>query len=304
MKTLVTGALKCNKEQIKEMEKMGLDITYIKNETEKVNLDFSNIEFIICNSFFLYNDINLFKNLKAIQLTSAGLDRVPLEYIRNHNIKLFNARGVYSIPMAEWTILKILEIYKDSKKFYKNQKKHLWEKNRELIELNGKIVTILGFGNVAEEIAKRLKGFNVYINAVDIKDISNENVDQSYNILEIDKVLPKSDIVIITLPLNESTKKMINIDRMRKMKNQSILINISRGGVIEEEDLIKMIEEKKFLGVILDVFENEPLDENSKLWDFNNVIVTPHNSFVGSGNEARMIEMIMSNLEKIERNNI
>lgn len=130
MKTLITGALKISEEQILELEKLGLEIMYINDETKKIEIDVKDIEFVICNSLFLNNDIKEFTKLKYIQVTSAGLDRLPLEYIKQKGIKLFNARGVYSIPMAEWTILKILEIYKNSKIFYKNQENKIWEKDR------------------------------------------------------------------------------------------------------------------------------------------------------------------------------
>lgn len=303
MKTLITGALKYNKEKFEKLENVGLEIIYVQDETKKLEINVDEIEFVICNSLFLYNDIKKFRNLKAIQLTSAGLDRVPLDYIKKNNIKLYNAYGVYSIPMAEWTVLKILEIYKNSKKFWKQQEEHLWQKDRNILELNGKTATIVGFGNVGQEIAKRLKAFNVYINAIDIKELYNKNIDKNYNISKIDKVLPESDIVIITLPLNENTKDIMNIDKMRKMKDDAILINISRGGVIKEKDLVEMLKKKKFLGVILDVFQNEPLDRNSELWNFYNVIITPHNSFVGNNNEERMFKTIMNNLEMIERDN-
>lgn len=299
MKTLITGALKYNKMEFERLEQLGLEIKYIKDETIKINVDFSGIEFIICNSFFLYNDIKLFKDLKYIQVTSAGLDRLPLKYIEDKKIKVFNARGVYSIPMAEWTILKILEIYKHSKKFYKNQEKHLWEKDRDILELNNKEVTILGYGNVGQEIAKRLKAFGVYINAVDKKEIMDKNIDKCYNISQINNILPKSDIVIVTLPLTKETQYIINIDKLKMMKNKSILVNISRGKIIKERDLLEMIKAEKFLGVILDVFENEPLDKENNLWDYDNVLITPHNSFISNNNEKRLYNLINKNILEI-----
>ncbi len=143
MKTLITGAFKYNEEQLKHLQSLGLEIQFMQDEKSKADIDFSKIEFVICNSLFLYHDIKMFENLRVIQLTSAGLDRVPLEYIEKNGIKLYNARGVYSIPMAEWTILKILETYKNSKKFWKQQEEHIWEKNRDVVELNNKIATIV-----------------------------------------------------------------------------------------------------------------------------------------------------------------
>lgn len=298
MKTLITGALKINKEQISELEKLGLKIIYVKDETKKIEIDVNDIEFVICNSLFLNNDIKKFTKLQYIQVTSAGLDRLPLDYIQQKGIKLFNARGVYSIPMAEWTILKILEIYKNSKIFYKNQENKIWEKDRNLLELNGKRVAILGYGSVGQEIAKRLKAFDTIITAVDIKSVKDYNIDNYANISDIDKILPTEDIIIITLPLTDETRGLIDFNKIKLMKKDAILINISRGNIIKEKDLVKALKDRKILGAVLDVFENEPLDKESELWNLNNIIITPHNSFVSNQNEKRMYELILKNIRQ------
>lgn len=296
MKTLITGALKISEEQILELEKLGLEIMYINDETKKIEIDVKDIEFVICNSLFLNNDIKEFTKLKYIQVTSAGLDRLPLEYIKQKGIKLFNARGVYSIPMAEWTILKILEIYKNSKIFYKNQENKIWEKDRNLLELSGKKVAILGYGSVGQEIAKRLKAFDTTITAVDIKSVEDDNIDNYFNISDIDKILPAEDIIIITLPLTDETRGLIDFNKISIMKKNAILINISRGNIIKEKDLVKALKDRKILGAVLDVFENEPLSKKSELWNLDNIIITPHNSFVSEQNERRMYKVILKNI--------
>ena len=300
VKTLITGALKINEKQKAELENKGLDIIFVQNETEKLEIDVSEIEFVICNSLFMYNDIKRFKKLKYIQVTSAGLDRLPIDYINENNIKLFNARGVYSIPIAEWTILKILEIYKHSREFYQKQDKKIWEKNREILELNDKKVAILGFGSIGNEIAKRLKAFNTNITAVDIVEISNEYINECYNISEIKKVLPDKDIIISTLPLTKDTKGFINEEKLMLMKDKSIFINLSRGGIVNEKDLIKILKTEKLLGVALDVFETEPLEAKSELWEQKNIIITPHNSFVSENNNKRMYDVLLNNLKKMK----
>lgn len=297
MKTLITGAFKYTEEQLQELKKLGLEIQIMKDERMDTNINLSEIEFVICNSLFLYHDIRKFNSLKIIQFTSAGLDRVPLEYIKEKNIKIFNARGVYSIPMAEWTILKILEIYKHSKSFYEKQEKHIWEKDRDILELNSKTACIIGYGNVGQEIAKRLKAFNMTIIAIDKKQIDDNVVDRSYLISDIKGILKYSDINIFTLPLTEETRGIVDRDMISYMKDNTILINIARGALVNEEDLIDMIEKGKFLGVFLDVFENEPLKSNSKLWDFENVIITPHNSFVSENNGDRLYKVIYENIK-------
>ena len=201
--------------------------------------------------------------------------------------------------MAEWTVLKILEIYKNSKKFWKQQEEHLWRKDRNILELNEKTATIVGFGNVGQEIAKRLKAFNVKINGVDIKNNNSKYQDAFYSINEINEAIKVSEIIIITLPLTTKTERIIDKEKLMLMKENSILVNISRGKIINEKDLLEVLEEKKFLGVILDVFEDEPLDKQSKLWDFENVIVTPHNSFIGENNNKRLLKLIYININKL-----
>lgn len=299
MKTLITGAVQYKEEYLKKLKELGADIVYMQDEREKIQIDVGEIEYVICNSLFLNNNIEQFENLKYIQVTSAGLDRLPMDYIIKNNIKVFNARGVYSVPIAEWTILKILEIYKNSRFFYQNQENKKWEKNREIIELNGKTATILGFGSIGHEIAKRLYAFGVKINVVDINIKQSEYIEKSYNINNLKDALLDSDINIFCLPLTNETKAFVNRKTIDYMKDGSVLINISRGEIIKEDELIEAINKSKFLGVALDVFEKEPLEIENKLWECSNVIITPHNSFVSENNKDRLLELIIENYKSI-----
>jgi phosphoglycerate dehydrogenase-like enzyme len=247
MKLLLTGAFKYSQEQLNMIQSLGYEVTFVQDERVPLDIDVSEFEAVVCNSLFLYNDITRFKNLKFIQLTSAGLDRVPLDYIKEKGIKLFNAKGVYSVPMAEWVVLKILEIYKKSRKFYKNQDEHKWDKQRDLLELTDKTAAIIGFGSVGYEVAKRLKAFDVKVIGVGRRKIESDLLDEYYLIEDIDQVLNKSDIVILTLPLTEETRHLIDRDKIKNMKDNSVLVNVSRGGVIDEVALIKQSEMVDFL---------------------------------------------------------
>jgi phosphoglycerate dehydrogenase-like enzyme len=295
MKLLLTGAYNYTQEQFNRLADIGYEIVFVQDERIPLEIEASDINAIVCNSLFMYNDIAKFESLRIIQLTSAGTERVPIEYIRKNEILLFNAKGVYSIPMAEWTILKILEIYKQSRYFYNNQANHKWNKNRELLELTGKTTAIIGFGSVGTEIAKRLKAFDSKVIGVGRREIDSKFIDMYINVRNIDSALENADIVVITLPLTSSTRRLFNKQKLMKMKDDAVLINISRGEIIDENALIELINDGKFLGVALDVFENEPLDDSS-LWDYENVIVTPHNSFVSDKVNERLFELIVSNL--------
>lgn len=298
MKLLVTGAWNCTEEQLAELENMGYDVVFHKMEKEPLPIPYSEIDGVICNGLFLYHDIEKFNNLKIVQLTSAGLDRVPIEYIKSRDIKIFNAAGVYSIPMAEFAISGILQLYKDVRFFSKNQAEHTWTKKRDLLELNGKKVLIAGAGNVGQECAKRLAAFGCETYGVDIVPTQNPYFEKIFHILQIKEILPVCDIVVLTLPLTNETHHLFNREMFSFMKQNSVLVNISRGAVVDTEELIKTIASKKLYGAVIDVFENEPLKSDSALWNYENVILTPHNSFVGDGNGERLFSLIKNNLKK------
>ncbi len=297
MKLLLTGAFKYTEEQIEYLKSLGHEIVFVQDEREKIAFDVSDIEGAICNGLFLYNNIEDFKSLKYIQLTSAGFDRVPLDYINDKGIKIFNAHGVYSIPMAEFALSGILQLIKQSSFFYENQKNAVWEKSRTLGELSGKTAVIVGAGSIGSEVAKRLQAFDVKTIGVDIKTDDRPYFDVVESLDNLDEQLKFADIVILTLPLMDSTKGMFNADKFNQMKKSGIFVNIARGSIVVERDLINALENKKMSGAILDVFETEPLDTNSPLWTMNNVILTPHNSFVGENNNKRMFDVMIRNLE-------
>lgn len=297
MKLLVTGAFNATAEQLDMLTSLGFEIMLQKDERGKPECDFSEVDAVICNGLFLYHDISKFGKLKFIQLTSAGLDRVPLEEIQKRNITLFNARGVYSVPMAEFALAGVLSLYKHLNTFYENQKAHIWQKDRELRELCGETVAVVGCGSVGTECAKRFSAFGTKVIAVDITKPESEIYSEFYNINDIKKALGIADTVVLTIPLTDETRGMFNEKMFSHFKDGSVLVNISRGAVVNEKDLVKTLESGKISGAVLDVFENEPLAENSVLWEKKNVIITPHNSFVSSKNNARLFNLAYGNLK-------
>lgn len=297
MKLLVTGALKCLPSDISLFETLGHKVVFMKDEKGELPCNAEEFEGVICNGLFLYHPIEQFENLKFIQLTSAGYDRVPMDYVKEHNIKIFNAHGVYSIPMAEFALGGVLQLYKQSRFFNENQKAHKWEKHRGLLELYGKNVCIVGCGSVGRECAKRFKAFGCFVTGVDIAPYQNEQYDIMLPLEKLDLVLEGADIVVLTLPLTEETHHLFDKTKFEKMKNGAILVNISRGATVDTKAMIDALD-TKLGGAVLDVFEEEPLGEDSPLWDMENVIITPHNSFVGEGNKRRIFECIYKALSK------
>ena len=301
MNLLVTGAFAWTENELSELRRLGHEVVFIQQEKSPLPCDADWVEGIIGNGIFLYHPISEFTSLRYIQLTSAGFDRIPMDYVKQHGIEIHNARGVYSIPMAEFAMSGILQLVKQSRFFYENQKQHIWEKSRTLGELAGKTAVIVGAGNIGAEIAKSLQAFDVTVVAIYITTDERPYFEKIELFENLDEQLKTADIVVLTLPLTDDTKGMFRKSKFNLMKSSSVFVNIARGQLVVENDLIDALKKKKLSGAVLDVFEEEPLDESSPLWDMENVIITPHNSFVGDGNHARMLDVIMSNLKRVAK---
>lgn len=294
MNVLVTGAFQLNSEELAALEAAGHKVFLHPDERASVEQP-ERYEAVVCNGLFLYNPIECFTNLRLIQLTSAGLDRVPLDYIRAHGIELHNAAGVYSVPMAEFAVCGILQLYKQSRFFTANKAQHKWEKHRGLLELSDKRVCILGCGGVGREIAKRLRAFGCHITGVNRTARALPDFDE---ILPLDKFPDAAavcDILICCIALTPETRGIVRKEVFDRLPADVIFVNIARGALADEAALTAWLQSGGH--AVLDVFEEEPLPEFSPLWDMENVILTPHNSFVGEGNRARLWETIKENLK-------
>lgn len=297
MNLLVTGAWRCTEEQLNMIRSLGHQVFYLQYENAPIPLPYESVEGVICNGLFLHHPIERFTNLRYIQLTSAGFDRVPMEYVRAHGIEIHNARGVYSIPMAEFAISGVLQLYKQSRFFYENRKKSVWKKHRGLLELYGKQVCIVGCGSVGTECAKRFAAFGCVVTGVDLYPHEDDSYVCIVPLDRLDDVFPKADIVVLTLPLTDQTKHLMDAKRLGILKKSAILVNIARGAVIDTKALLAWLQNEQG-SAVLDVFEEEPLLEEHPLWHMENVVLTPHNSFVGEGNNARLFEIIERNLKE------
>ncbi|MBO5907607.1 MAG: D-2-hydroxyacid dehydrogenase [Clostridia bacterium] len=298
-KLLITGAWRYTDEQYEALIKMGYEITLMPDERGALPRGAEDAEVIVCNGLFLYHDLDLFPNLRVVQLTSAGLDRVPMEKMRERGIEVFNARGVYSVPMAEYALFGVLFLYKQSRFFDAAQSAHEWKKHRGILEICGKRVLIVGAGSVGSECAARFSAFGARVRGIDLYPRVDESYEEIASLDCLKDELAGADIIVLTLPLTAETRHLINGEALSCVKPEAVLVNIARGAVVDTEALVSALRERRLFGAVLDVFEEEPLLPESPLWDMENVIVTPHNSFVGDGNGKRLFGVIKNNLERI-----
>lgn len=289
MNVLVTGAFQLNSKELAELETAGHRVFVHPDERIPVEQP-ERYEAVVCNGLFLYNPIERFTNLRLIQLTSAGLDRVPLDYVRAHGIELHNAAGVYSVPMAEFAIGGILQLYKQSRFFAANQAQHKWEKHRGLLELSGKRACILGCGDVGREIAKRLKAFGCHVTGVNRTVRVLPDFDEVLPLDKLAETAAACDILVCCIALTPETRSIVSKEIFGCLHDGAIFVNVARGALSDEAALTKWLQNGG--RAVLDVFEEEPLPESSPLWEMENVLLTPHNSFVGDGNRERLCEII------------
>lgn len=241
-------------------------------------------------------------HIKAILLNSAGSD----EYIQpgrlDSQTQLANASGTYGKAIAEHTIGMILMLNKNLKTYTQHMKEHLWKTVKTGKELYQSTVVIVGMGDLGYELAKRLKAFDCKV--IGIKRTLSflpPYFDELYTSDRMDDVLEIADFVISALPQTPNTIHMFHKERFLKMKKDAVFVNVGRGSAVCHQDLIEVLKMGHLYGVALDVVENEPLSVHDELWDFENVIITPHASggYVWKSCQNYFTDLVIRNLRHI-----
>lgn len=239
-------------------------------------------------------------NLKYILLTTAGFAAVDMKYVREKQITLTNAKGVFSIPIAESILSNILAFNRKHILYYQQQTKSQWIRHDDLIELSGSHIGFLGGGSIAEATLEVFKGFNV-TSSVYRKSHVLGPFDKVYTDYEgLKKMFKKSDYIINTLPLNDHTKNLVTKELLSLCKKDLFYVNVGRGQTNDEEALIEALRMGKIRGAYLDVFQEEPLV--GSLYREQNLIITPHNSQSSTKNSDRLHKLIKQNIENILNN--
>jgi D-3-phosphoglycerate dehydrogenase len=219
-------------------------------------------------------------NLKLIARAGMGLDNVDLEAAKEKGIKVINTPGANSLSVAELVVGYILAIYRNIVTGTVTLREGKWEKKSlKGYELTGKTLGIIGFGNIGKLVRKLVTGFDMEVLVFDVFEIPEE-VQKEHNVKQVslEEVIKNSDIITLHVPLTDKTKHLISEKEFEMMKDKAIIINAARGGVVDEEALLKYLENGKLLGAGLDVFETEPptTEIQMKLLNHPNVVATPH----------------------------
>ncbi len=246
-------------------------------------------------------------NLKFIQSIGAGYDQFPLEELRERGIRLASASGVNKNAVSEQAMAMILALARQIHTARDNQQKHHW---RGMIsdlamredELGGKTILIIGLGAIGSRLAKLAKAFDMRVLATRRNTaIENGDVDELHPSSAVSELLPRADFVVLTCPLTNETSDLIGADALRSMKDSSFLINVARGGCVEETALLEALKSGIIAGAAIDHFKAEPLPENSPFWDLKNLIITPHTGGETRKYEDNLIDILLENLGRLSR---
>lgn len=237
-----------------------------------------------------------FPKLRWIQVMSAGIDHIPLQAMAGRGIALTNARGAHHIQMSEHILWSILTIMRQGQTYICNQERKVWDPEVRIEELYGKTVCIVGAGSIGEAVAKKCRAFGMTVWGITHSVENHQAYDRIGMINDLTAFLGMSDIVVVILPLTSETFGMFNKDLFRQMKAGSYFVNVARGPLVNEPDLLMALNTGKIRAAALDVFMQEPLPESSLFWGMDNVFLTPHIGGRTPHYTARTFEIFIKNL--------
>jgi phosphoglycerate dehydrogenase-like enzyme len=216
-------------------------------------------------------------NLRWLQLTSAGMDRAAKSGLIQSDIMVTSASGLHATPIGEYVLALMLMFCKQGQTFVRAQDRKEWVRFMPQ-ELYGMTIGIVGMGHIGAEVARLSKAFGCRIVAIrrSIAERTEDELGEMLPPADLPYLLEQSDFVVLAMPLTEETRHMIGEAEFTSMKPGARLINIARGPVVDQEALIAALKSGEIAGAGLDVFDPEPLPEDSELWNMENVIMSPH----------------------------
>ena len=241
-------------------------------------------------------------DLKWVQLHSAGADRQIYLDLMKQGVTISGSSGVNAPIVMQTAITGILMLARHFPKMLQAQAERRWDSliNYPLpLDLSGQTAVIVGRGPIGSGIAKVLEVFGVKTILVGFNDALKEQNHSAFNVIHISQmkqVLPQAQWLILACPLSKETRNLIDQSVIQLLPDAARIVNVARGEIICEAELITALQSKKLAGAYLDVFASEPLNANSPLWSMENVIVTPHSAGHSAGNESRVLELFVENL--------
>jgi phosphoglycerate dehydrogenase-like enzyme len=236
------------------------------------------------------------KSIKWVQALGTGTDGIDDQPGLSPGATLTSMRGIHAPQMSEMAFLMMLAFNRNLAKILDNQRNREWQRWPGKI-LEGKRIAILGLGLIAEALAKRCKAFDMEVVGITgtLREVENFDDVRPYDALP--GAISDADYVVVLSPGSGPNKRLVNAECLAAMKPSAYLINLARGGVIDEAALVDAVQAKRIAGAGLDVFDTEPLPASSPLWDLDNVIITPHMGGMSEAYVDQAMRVITHNMD-------
>lgn len=287
-------------EQLQALKELAPEYELIKGwETDWEDISLESIEIIYGWTGQYSKELveNEKSHLKWAQGKAAGVDFLDLEKLKQKNILLTNGSGIHSVPIAESVFGILLAYARGIQKAVKDQQTKTWDQVDELMELHGKTIMIVGTGKIGVEVGRLAKAFNMKTIGVNRSGRDVEYMDQLIKQPELVDQVKQADIVINILPHTDKTHYFFNQDTFSQMKEGTLFVNVGRGPTVKTDDLIAALDNGQLAFAGLDVFETEPLPEESALWNREDVLITPHITGIAEQFKKRLFAIFEENLK-------
>lgn len=260
---------------------------------------------VFVGAFLSLSDFKRAAKLQWIHSPTAAVHQLMFPELVRSSVRVTNSTGIHGPVVAEHALAMILALAKRLPQAMRYQVKKKWAQDKvwherpHPREVAGTTVAVVGMGGIGNEFTQRAKALGLRVLAVRENAGKGTNgADEVYTAAQIDDVLPQADFVLLCAPLTPATRGIINAARLRKMKRDAYLINVSRGPLIVEVDLIDALKNKRIGGAALDVFIQEPLPRGSAFWRLDNVLITPHTASFTEQLWERHYQHIVENMKR------
>jgi phosphoglycerate dehydrogenase-like enzyme len=244
-------------------------------------------------------------NLKWLHFSNAGIDQHAfLPALAARKVRVTTSAGSNGEPVGQTAIAGLLLLARNFPHWWAAQGRREWKPIRGSAvprDLRGQTVLVIGMGTVGATVARFCQVLGMHVIGVRRRPRPDDPADEMHTLAALPQLLPRCDWVVLACALNAETRHIINAHSLALLPRGARLVNVSRGGVLDEAAVIKALGSGQLGGAYLDVFEKEPLPADSPLWSLPNVIVSPHNAQASQGNERRAVEIFLANLVKWAR---
>ena len=242
-------------------------------------------------------------NLKWLHVANAGVDHPIFSEMLARGVRLTTSSGSTAEPIAQTAITALLMLARNFPYWMQAQREHRWSPisiEQFPRDLSGQTAVVVGLGHIGKAFARLARALGLTVIGVRRSPMSaGDPVDEMHTPEQLPDLMPRTDWLVLACPLTPETRGLASADLLARMPKTAHVINVGRGEVVDEPALIAALESGALAGAYLDVFQQEPLPADSKLWDLPNVIVTPHNSIASAGNAQRIYDIFVDNLQRL-----